>query len=106
MEEALRLLAAGYLLVLAIAAAWGAHRGLLLVPARIFYSLLRIIVFAVSFGRIRMAPRARRAVLKGRRIRRGFRRYLSDLREERLDEEDPSGGWVSESDKSPAGPKT
>jgi hypothetical protein len=103
-EEALKLLLAGYLLVLSVAAVWGAHRSLLLLPARILYSILRIIVFVFSFGRIRMTPRARMAVLKGRRIRRNLRRYLLDLRREQIEEEDPSGGWVSEGDKSGTGP--
>ena len=98
MEDALRLFLAGYLLVLSVSAIWGQHRSLLLYPGRIIYSLVRIVVFGLSFGRVRITPRVRKTVFRGRRMRRSLRRTIDDLREERSEEVPQS--WVSARDKS------
>lgn len=97
MEDVLRLTLAGYLLLLSVAAVWGQHHNLLVYPARVFYSLLRILVFAFTLGRVRVTPRVRRTVLRGRRMRRSLRRSISDIREEQVASE--SLQWISERDK-------
>ena len=96
--DTLTLAAAGYLLIVAAAAALGVHQRLLAYPGRALYATVRVIVTALTFGRVRIAPLARGA--KRRNARR-----LRDLRwetRERLDRargrERRGGGWSTGDD--------
>ena len=86
-----------YLLLLALSAAWGVHRPLLLFPARIFYSLLQLALFLFSFGRIRLLPLARRSGV----YRQSLRQAADDLQEVTLPEiKDVS--WRKDNEETPS----
>jgi len=76
----LKIVLIAYLLALAAAAALGVHRGLLGYPIYLAYSLCAFLLYATSFGRLRLAPRARNF---GSRQRRRVRSAWRDWRERR-----------------------
>lgn len=76
----------GYLLVLAVAAVMDEHRALLALPGRIIYSLIRLIVFAGTLGRMRLAPPARQAFRHQRLRARNLQGRIDDWRERRSEE--------------------
>ena len=80
--EVLQIFLAGYLLLLALSAAWGVHRPLLLLPARSLYSLEQAFRFVGSFGRVRLMPLARRRGLR----KRSLRQTVDDFQEIQLSE--------------------
>lgn len=86
MIDALLLLLALYFLLLAVSAAWGVHRAVLLAPGRSFYAILQALLFAFSFGRIRLRPLARR------RSKVSVREAIEDFQEIQL-EEVRSASW-------------
>jgi hypothetical protein len=79
--ETLRLTLAGYLLALAMSACLGVHRPLLAAPARAAYTLIRLAVIAATFGKVRLAPLAKRAKRTQRRRLRQLRFELAERRE-------------------------
>lgn len=82
MLRSLEIILAVYLLLLALAAAWGVHRPLLLFPARAFYATVQLFLFLFSFGKIRLLPLARRSGF----YKRSFRQAVDDLQEITLPE--------------------
>jgi hypothetical protein len=92
--DCIRVLLAGYLLLLAAAALLGAHRTLFSYPAQAIYATVRLAVLAFTFGRVRMTPLARATRRRsGHRMRR-VRFALSEVRDRRrADPEAPRAGW-------------
>lgn len=87
MLEVIKIIAAGYFLLLGMAAVFGRHEPLLAIPARSLYSLLRLMILVLTFGKWRMAPPARKAGYKVRRKWRGAKAAWEDWRREETDEE-------------------
>lgn len=84
--HALRLVAAGYLLVLAGTALAGVHRTVVTYPFHAGYSALRLIVMTLTAGRVRLEKDVRRARIRNERRVRDLRGGLSDWRERRAEE--------------------
>lgn len=83
--EALRLLAAAYLLVLAVAAALGLHRSLLFYPLHATYATARIGLLILTLGRVRLTPLARGVRRRQARRFRSLRAMAAEWRENRED---------------------
>lgn len=106
--EAVRVLAATYLIALAVAAVFGVHRALLTYPFQAAYASIRLIVLAATLGRVRLAQNVRRQRRRGARRLRSLRYALAERREARNDSE---GGrhirneWVSGEEAILTGPQ-
>jgi hypothetical protein len=98
-QDAARIAGAAYLLALAVAAVFGAHRPLLQYPTRACYSLVRLCLLAITRGHLEMAPLARQAGRRSRKHLRGIRsrieerRYARDERDNLDEDEDSSMAW-------------
>jgi hypothetical protein len=79
--ETLRLVLAGYLVAVALAATVNLHRGLIAYPWRVLYSLTRVVLGTISFGRIELVPLARQARRSQSRRLRGIRFAFEEIRE-------------------------
>jgi hypothetical protein len=101
--EALRLVGAGYLLVLAVLAALNLHRRFLAYPPRVAYALVRLVILGLSFGHIQMTPMARQVQRHNARRIRDVRFRLEEWRDRRAEEQaldagetlSPPTGWSS-----------
>lgn len=80
-----RLGLACYALLLAVAAIVGLHRSLLAYPARISYSLLRLVVMLLSGGQVRLVPLGRRIKRRSLRRIRNLRSMIDEWREVRVE---------------------
>lgn len=81
--EGARLVAIAYLLTVAAAACFGAHRALLGFPLYLAYSIASFIAYLFSFGRLRLAPMAHLAATGSRRR---LGKIWADWRETRAEE--------------------
>ena len=100
LTETLRLLLAGYLIALAFAACLGVHQPLLTYPGRALYAAVRVLIGAVTLGRVQITPLARRARRGHARRLRNLRFTLGEMREDTLaklgrEQETTSGSWSS-----------
>lgn len=83
---------AGYLIVLAIAAAIGIHRALLAYPVKVTYAAARLAVYALSFGHVQLAPLARRTRRRQARRIRNLRFTISEWRRQQAEEKALAAG--------------
>ena len=93
MLQVLELIAASYLLILSLAAAWGRAREILVLPILLVSTTVRIPLWLFSRGQVDPLPAKRWR----RGVRRGIRRALQDIRQEQLEEMDIS--WQSSHDR-------
>lgn len=107
--EILRLTLAGYLLIVAVAAVFGEHRTLIALPGRAVYSVVRLGLYAVTLGRLQLAPPARRAWRRSRLHLRNLGAAYRDWQERRAEEHALATGeqiadrsqWVSAEEARP-----
>jgi hypothetical protein len=103
LEPTLRLIAASYLLLVAVLACFNMHQAMLAYPARVFYSAVRMLVIGVTFGRVQITPLAKRAKRRQARRLRHWRFALEEWRERREEEKaldrgerlEGRGGWTA-----------
>jgi len=81
--EALRVLVAGYLLVLVGAALLGFHRALLTYPFQSAYATVRLFLLTVTLGRVKLVKNARKSRRRQARRLRDLRYNISEWRESR-----------------------
>lgn len=113
--ELLRYLLAAYLLILALAAVLGrGNRILLAYPLVALYSTARVVIEAVTFGRVRLTPIARAQKRQQARRVRTWKFRLSEKRRLKEEEQartrgegvDESGGWTTADNDGQEGPPT
>lgn len=94
--ESLRIVLAAYCLVLAIGAVFGFHRQLLAYPIRVSYSAFRLLLLALSGGRLHMMPLTRKVRRRGVGALRGAWDSVSERRRgEALPSPPKVGSWRS-----------
>lgn len=84
--DVFKLLAAGYLIALALASVFNMHRALMSYPFQVVYAGIGIAIYAVSFGKVRVVPLAKKARRKNVRRIKDIRSNVNDWREQRTEE--------------------
>jgi hypothetical protein len=91
-SDSLRIIAAGYCLLLVVATALNVHRPLLVYPVRVIYSALRLTLEFVTRGHLHLQPVGRRVRRRGGTHLRNLGDAFREWREERAE----AGGKVIE----------